>query len=87
MEKSDQVRLSSKRRLVVTLQALVDLVGAVVELLADGRKAQDSFVPVALQGAAADGKQVHDLFAGQPFWASCWGRSLRISSSNWSKRV
>jgi hypothetical protein len=64
--KSDQVRLSSKRRLVVTLQALVDLVGAVVELLADGRKAQDSFVPVALQGAAADREQVHDLFGGEP---------------------
>jgi hypothetical protein len=64
--KSNQVRLASKRRLVVTLQALVDLVGAVVELLADGRKAQDSFVPVALQGATADREQVHDLFGSQP---------------------
>lgn len=50
----------------MTLQTLVDLVGAVIELLADGGKAQDSLVPVALQGAAADGKQVHDLYAGEP---------------------
>ena len=75
-ESENQVRLSSKRRLVVTLETLMDLVGAVVELLADDRKAQDSFVPVALQGTAADGKQVHDLLAGQPFMGLVWGAVL-----------